>query len=224
MPTGIFTDGDFTVASAVGPVLTHAPIPIQPATLVYTQTFWQLAANFSPLALSLSPAASGMTPPAGGGSIYLVEETKRINIDGGVVAWDRVWAKLPSTYSEPLGYWYAVQIPEVFVKPWFGVYDASVPPKFFGTYKTFQHVSEWSEPLKANITYDFYLTKAAAEAAFIIPRRTIKKTILDPNWPGNNIEYQIDLGTVGYAEPSEITRWMGDIWRVKNLHATSGIP
>lgn len=46
MSVDTYYDGDFTVARAVGAIRTEQPFDHQPGTLIYRQTFWQLAANY----------------------------------------------------------------------------------------------------------------------------------------------------------------------------------
>lgn len=90
MPTGVYPDGDWTVAHPDGPPNYSAPFPTDPKPYLYKQRYQQYRANFSALAID----AAG---PFGG---YHAGESDFRGEDGGVMSWNREFALLPATRSE----------------------------------------------------------------------------------------------------------------------------
>jgi hypothetical protein len=103
----VFCDGDYTVASPSDAIETYNPFEFQPFTQVFSQKFQQDRDYFRPLPLGLSPIQSGMTPPVqfkgdprNGTGPFLVKETPRRHIGGGIVEWTRIWAHVPAPIYE----------------------------------------------------------------------------------------------------------------------------
>jgi hypothetical protein len=90
-----YIDGDFAVAKATSLPVFESPLPGIKDSLILRQNFTQNLADFTPLDLN--------TPHPDNAEFVLVEETSREDTGGGVVAWTRIYAKVPDAYSEPGG-------------------------------------------------------------------------------------------------------------------------
>ncbi len=88
----LWTDGTWTAAYAISAPEFSSPIPGVSTAYVLTQDFMQLLANFTPLALN--------TAHPDYATFYLVSESPRIPMGGGVVKWTRTYAAVPATHDE----------------------------------------------------------------------------------------------------------------------------
>jgi hypothetical protein len=224
-PAGVYYDGDYTQALPSSGVETKTPFPNQPNTLIFSQKFQIHRDYFVPLDLNASPSAGGMTPAASFSNIgktgfgpYLVEETERQDVGGGIVEWTRVWAHVPKVIYEFPGMNYQRQKYGVQTVPWSGQYDNY--GNFHGIYRTFTALEEWNEPLTAVVERKFVCipTKKYKPDAIrklckpLVPYRIIKFN------DERGKEHVFELGTQGVAEPTQITQWMGDIFEVRNVY------
>lgn len=128
----IKVDGDFTVATPIGPYVMSAPIPGNHIFYIMRQTFVQFLDNVLPI-------ESGTVHPIFGGIWYLSEETERQPIGGGVVKWDRIYAARPTTHYT----W--EQIPYNFI----GFYGASGAINIVGRNREVK-------PVIARVQHDYF--------------------------------------------------------------------
>ncbi len=91
---GVYLDGNFDVAAAVGQPIPEFPFTQQGdhLTLVLRQRYWQLATSFLPQALG--------TPSNTRADLVLTDEVDFHDEGGGVVSWDRVYANQPQMHDE----------------------------------------------------------------------------------------------------------------------------
>lgn len=223
-PAGVFYDGDFTVASPASGLERSNPFAWQPFTEIFSQKFMQLQANFKALAMGTSPSAGGMTPAVtfngnikNGPGPYLVEETPRADSGAGIVEWNRIWAHVPATIYEFPGMDTQRQKYSCSTVPWNGVYDTW--GNFHGTFRSFTAIEEWTEPLTGIVERKFLRvddTKKPLDMlrrfAPLIPYRIIKFN------DERGKEHLFELGKQGIAEPTQINRWRGDIWEIRNVY------
>ncbi len=88
----IILDGDFTVATVMGPPRFSPAFERDTTLYVLEQDYLQLESSFAPLALNT--AASGYA------DFLLVSESQHEAQIGGVVKWTRTYAKRPPTRNE----------------------------------------------------------------------------------------------------------------------------
>ncbi len=90
----------FNVAVTSSLPVWENPIPALNEKTVFRQTFVQTAASYAPLALdSVYPAAGSYGVPSSP-TYYLVAEDNQTDLGGGMMQWDRVYARVPSAWSE----------------------------------------------------------------------------------------------------------------------------
>jgi hypothetical protein len=230
---GIFYDGDFTIARPVGLLETEQPFEFQPWTQIYRQKFQQFLFNpwtgqpcFVSLPMSVSPAQSGMQPAIAqsswGGGPFLVNESPRVDIGAGIVEWTRTWANVPSMIYEFPALNFSRQNYAVSTVPWSGITDQW--GNFHGTYRTMTALEEWPEPTTGIIHRQFRRIpdslppeKILAQCQPQIPFRIVKIT------DQRGTEQVFEFGTQGIAEPTSITRWMGEIREIRNVYVTPNI-
>lgn len=77
---------DFSTATRVkGPVPSY-PNPRDLSAVVYTETWWQLAADYTPLARNTAHPAL---------AAYLTDEQGFTSVAGGILEWQRIYATIP---------------------------------------------------------------------------------------------------------------------------------
>lgn len=87
-----YVDGSYSAAFAVSLPVFEAPLPHTSAVLVLRQQWCIALASYSALALNTAhPDYS---------DYKLVSEGHQVDLGAGVVQWERVYAKVPDTYSE----------------------------------------------------------------------------------------------------------------------------
>jgi hypothetical protein len=131
--------------------------------------------------------------------------------------WTRTWAHIPATIYEFPGANYQRQIYSVSSTPfntWTDAYG-----NIHGAYKVFTAVEEWGEPSTAIVARSFIRVPDTQKPANmlarfkpIVPYRIIKFN------DERGTEHVFEFGLRGVAEPTAITRWMGDIWEVSNQY------
>lgn len=76
------------------------PIPALNEKTAFRQTFVQTAASYAPLALDTAYPAAGSYGVPSSPTYYLVGEEGFTDLGGGMLQWDRVYARVPSSWSE----------------------------------------------------------------------------------------------------------------------------
>jgi hypothetical protein len=90
----------FTSAVTVGLPVWDVVIPAQNDKVLFRQPFMQLAASYSPLALNTAYTAAGSYGVPTGATYYLVGEENFADQSGGMLQWERVYAKVPNSWSD----------------------------------------------------------------------------------------------------------------------------
>ena len=90
----------FTSAVTVGLPVWDVVIPAQNDKVLFRQSFIQLAASYSPLPLDTAYTAAGSYGVPTGATYYLVGEENFADQSGGMLQWERVYAKVPSSWSD----------------------------------------------------------------------------------------------------------------------------
>jgi hypothetical protein len=90
----------FNVAVTVGLPVWEAIIPAQNDKVLFRQSFMQLAASYSPLPLDTPYPAAGAYGVPTGATYYLVAEENFADQSGGMMQWERVYAKVPNSWSD----------------------------------------------------------------------------------------------------------------------------
>lgn len=93
-------DGDFTTASAVGPIIPSYPVEGDTSAVLYRQDFMVDAQYYSRLALDTAHATIS--------GAYLVDESTPQHYGGGIVQFTRTYAKIPNDRNEYETYSYTV--------------------------------------------------------------------------------------------------------------------
>lgn len=89
-----WTDGDYTVATAVSNVELSQPFKRDKGMYLLSQKFWQFLANFVPLALNTPYPSVPYT------SYVLVSESQLRDLGGGIVEWERTYAQVPASRDD----------------------------------------------------------------------------------------------------------------------------
>lgn len=228
MPTGVYYDGDYTIAKPVSGLETEQPFEFQPWTLVYRQKFQQFLFNpftgqpcFRALPMSTSPAASGMVPAIAqtswGGGPFLTNESPRVDIGAGIVEWTRTWANVPSMIYEFPALNFSRQNYAVQTVPWAGWMDTN--GNLQTSFRTFATIEEWPEPTNGivhrrfkRVPDTFSPAQLLAQCQPQIPFRLVR--VVD----GRGTEHMLQFGTQGVAEPTTVTRWMGEIREIRDVY------
>jgi hypothetical protein len=90
----------FNVAVTVGLPVWDVVIPAQNDKVLFRQPFMQLAASYSPLPLDTPYPAAGAYGVPTGATYYLVGEENFADQSGGMMQWERVYAKVPNSWSD----------------------------------------------------------------------------------------------------------------------------
>jgi hypothetical protein len=90
----------FNVAVTVGLPVWDVVIPAQNDKVLFRQPFMQLAASYSPLPLDTPYPAAGAYGVPTGATYYLVAEENFADQSGGMLQWERVYAKVPNSWSD----------------------------------------------------------------------------------------------------------------------------
>ena len=180
---------------------------LQALTPAYVYTTTILSAHDETQMLRITNASTAGAITVGA---VLVQETTREDQGNGTVEWDRVYAKVPSAYVEYDSYNYQLQRYTSFRIPWNGYNLNGV---FIGVYRTFYDITEFNEPLTATIAYAFCdeWQLGGGPFQFHVPFRIIHGF----DSFGNEFVYIVGQG--GIAEATSAKRWMGNLWKVKNV-------
>ena len=90
----------FNVAVTSSLPVWENPIPALNEKTVFRQTFVQTAASYAPLALDTVYPAAGSYGVPSSPTYYLVSEDNQTDLGGGMMQWDRVYARIPTSWSE----------------------------------------------------------------------------------------------------------------------------
>lgn len=90
----------FNVAVTSSLPVWENPIPALNEKTVFRQTFVQTSASYAPLALNTVYSAAGNYGVPSSPTYYLVAEEGFSDLGGGLVQWDRVYARIPTSWSE----------------------------------------------------------------------------------------------------------------------------
>lgn len=96
----------FNVAVTSSLPVWENPIPALNEKTVFRQTFVQTAASYAPLALDTVYPAAGSYGVPSSPTYYLVAEDNQTDLGGGMMQWDRVYARIPTSWSEGEEYAY----------------------------------------------------------------------------------------------------------------------
>ena len=96
----------FNTVATVGPPVWEKMLPVPNNKVVFRQRFMQTAASYTPLAYDTPyPAESTYGVPTAT-TYYLVSEENFSGERGGIMTWDRVYAAVPTAWTEPEEYAY----------------------------------------------------------------------------------------------------------------------
>ncbi len=157
------------------------------------------------------------------GNAYLIEETPRQDIEGGLVQWDRVYANIPATWYEFPAYNYQAQRAQFYRIPWSGA--SGVMSAYYGPviYRTFVALAEWTEPLIANVRHSYYLIPDGTQNIEKKIKASIPYRVIHIQDSFGREQVYV-IGTFGVAEPTSAERWKGNIFHVKDTFVNPFIP
>jgi len=228
---GVFYDSDYSVAVPVGGVRTSNPFPWQSTTLIFEQDFQQwlfhpltAAPVWQALPNSSSPQAGGMDPAVPfdnntktGRGPYLIGESPRRDLGGGVVEWTRAWAHVPGMIYEFPGMNYQRQKYSVAVVPLFSLTDQW--GNIHTQWKSYSAIEEWGEPLTGIVHRRFVRVPEGLNPAKMLNLFKVQRAFRIVQFNDEKGKPHVfELGTMGIAEPTSITRWMGEIWEVRDVY------
>jgi hypothetical protein len=90
----------FTSAVTVSLPVWDPVIPAPNDKVLFRQSFMQLAASYAPLPLDTAYTAAGSYGVPTGATYYLVGEENFNDRSGGMMQWDRVYSKVPTSWSD----------------------------------------------------------------------------------------------------------------------------
>lgn len=208
----IVRDGDFTDAKATGQMRFASGLDGVNANNLFHEDYIQLGEFFTRLALN--------TPHPVETTFVLVEESDTEDVAGGLVRWTRAYARVPDSYSEPGG-----NIVYTF-------------PGFYGAFGVNAVTVTGRDVVTANVPvrvqHDFFLVGAGQTYTTFgaipkIPRQRFyystaplldvlyladSPPFTDESTPSrSDYEDMIDNEDEIVAEDSNLTRWMGNIYK-----------
>jgi len=218
----IYTDGTYTTAAATSAPVFEAPLPHTSELLVLRQRFCIAQSSYAALALNTAHGTYS--------DFKLVAEGAQTDLGEGIVEWERAYAKVPSTFTEPGGqYAYTFiglsqgEFGEIVAAQGRYPFSRNVPTimehtfHIVGSGKTY--TSAELIPLPAVTKYYYALSEEqelVTEYLYDSPPAT------SPTVP-TRAEY-LDLITDDAAVDSysiiiesQLERWMGNIWRQSTL-------
>ena len=90
----------FTAAVTVGLPVWEQVVPDPNEKVLFRQSFMQLAANYTPLTLDTAYSAAGTYGVPSTPTYYLVAEENFNDQKAGILQWDRVYCKVPTSYTD----------------------------------------------------------------------------------------------------------------------------
>ncbi|MDB6022935.1 MAG: hypothetical protein JWQ04_2792 [Pedosphaera sp.] len=91
-PVPIFTDGDFTAATAISKPFLSQPFPGDAGLYLLTQDFMQFTDSFA--ALALNTAHPIFT------TYFLTGESRPADLGGGIIRWTRTYCQVPASRND----------------------------------------------------------------------------------------------------------------------------
>jgi len=91
----------FNVATTVGLPVWQPVLPTPNDKVLFRQPFMQTAASYTPLALDAVYPAQGQYGVPSSPTYYLVAEENFTDVSGGILSWDRVYARVPQSWDDP---------------------------------------------------------------------------------------------------------------------------
>lgn len=219
------TNGTWTTPQAVHGGVWSCPLPGQSGNIVLSQPYQIAATSWSAATIGAEHASDS--------TLYLCDESERVPIGAGMVQWSRTYAKLPAQHTE-----YETII---YTFPGFlsggGIGDAY-----------FEGRDPVTEPTTCKTVFDYYLLASGTVSppkyntvegmpivAAFRPYWTGNTSNYTPLWLANNPPFtvasvpnvtdyltKVTNGDWIAIEPSQIARWMGNIFvrRTRYVKAT----
>lgn len=207
-------DGDFTTAKQLGPTRQIMPFEGVATVYVYEEDFTIYMSSYSPLALNTAhPTIS---------SCYLVRQSTPEIIGGQVCKFTRTYAKVPSAHSEPSSIAYNF----IGFAGTFGVNIAAITGR-----------ERFTKVVPARIEYAYYRIGDGTyttyedipilqEQAYYVTDTTLNTDYLYDNPPyaadstpsRSSYETLVAASTEIVAQPSRLSRWMGNIIQRETLY------
>lgn len=100
------TQTSFTAAVTVGLPVWEPVVPVPNEKTLFRQSFMQIAASYSPLSLDTAYPAGGSYGVPATPTYYLVSEENFSDRSGGLMQWDRVYSKVPTSWTDAEEYVY----------------------------------------------------------------------------------------------------------------------
>src|SRR6266487_1082857 len=97
-PDPDFVDGDFDTAQPTGIPVFSSPIRATTAEYSFTQEFMMSRKRFVATTLGTQHPSAGMTPNYS--NYVLCAEGPRQDVGGGMIKWQRTYARVPDAYDE----------------------------------------------------------------------------------------------------------------------------
>jgi hypothetical protein len=94
------TQASFTAAVTVGLPVWEPVLPVPNEKTLFRQSFMQVAASYVPLTLDTAYPAAGSYGVPSTPTYYLVAEDNFTDKNGGLLQWDRVYCKVPTSWTD----------------------------------------------------------------------------------------------------------------------------
>jgi hypothetical protein len=195
-------DGDFTVPEPVGLPIFQSPIRATTAEYIFTQDWMQALKDYKPAALNTPHPSAGQTPDYS--AFVLVAEGPRQDMGGGIVKWQRTYAKLPASHDEFESYAY----PFIGLAGAWTVGNQSSVVTATGRGRT-------SHVVTSRVQHDYFLVRAPSTAGDIPILKALRYfagALPGPN-TGLETDFVIDeTGAVPASSPSraQYLAWMAN--------------
>jgi hypothetical protein len=218
-----YTDGDYTVAAPNSLPVFEQPFDGVAADYILRQTWFQLKENKTPIALN--------TAHPDYADYKLVKEGPETDLGGGVVEWERIYAKVPTSYDEPAGN-FIYQFPGFIyndaeaiegINPRPDAFSKTVPLQlehdFFlvgpgETYETWQEIPRIAATKYHIAGHEDWVTTVVGDspplATATSPSRAEYEALIAAD------EATDDSFSI-VVEESKVERWMGNIYRRDTL-------
>lgn len=92
---------NFNAATTAGLPVWEAVLPEPNDKVLFRQSFMQTAASYTPLTLNTQYSAQGQYGVPSSPTFYLVAEENFTDVSGGLLQWDRVYARVPQSWEDP---------------------------------------------------------------------------------------------------------------------------
>ncbi len=214
-PEPIYTDGNLSIAAAVGLPIYSCPIRAVNTAYVVSQDFVQNISSFSTL-----PLGTGFDRDS---SFKLVSEGPRQDIGGGLVKWTRTYARLPASHDEFESYSYS----------FIGFQGVWTVGNLTGTSIQATGRPRQSHVVTSRVRHDYFYSTEPGTIPVIKSQRYLNgagpgptepldtdylyDAVLVPSTPASSpsrTEYvgMINAGDEIVAEDSRLSRWLGNFY------------